>query len=45
MMLSPLDKFKSEIAQDKIKLTEHKLDDSFYHEDYDNHSEEVISTT
>lgn len=40
---SPLDKFKSEIAQDKIKLAEHKLDDSFYFEDFDNHSEDVIS--
>lgn len=40
---SPLEKFKSEIAQDKIKLAEHKLDDSFYFEDFDNHSEDVIS--
>ena len=40
---SPLEDFKSEIAEDKIQLKEHRLDDSFYFEDYDNHSDEVIS--
>lgn len=40
---SPLEDFKSEIQGDNIQLKEHQLDDSFYLEDYDNHSDEVIS--
>lgn len=42
--LSPLDVFKSEVAEDKIELKQHELNDSYYLEDYDNHSDEVIST-
>lgn len=40
---SPLEEFKTEVAQNNIQLKEHELDDSFYLEDYDNHSDEVIS--
>lgn len=40
---SPLDEFKSEVADNKIELKEHDLEDPFFLEDYDNHSDDVIS--
>ena len=40
---NPLDIFKKEIQDQHIKVNEHKLDDDYFHEDYDNDSEDVIA--
>lgn len=40
---SPLDEFKSEIKDNQINLKEHDLEDPFYLEEFDNHSDDVIS--
>lgn len=37
-----LDKYKKEIASSKFEVEEHHLDDEFFLETYDNHSEETI---
>ena len=39
---SPLEQFKEELKTAEITVKEHKLDDEYYHEDYDNQSEDVI---
>jgi pentatricopeptide repeat protein len=39
---SPLDKFKSEVKESKLDIQEHRLDDNFFLEEYDNQSEETI---
>jgi len=41
---SPLEAFKNQLTGDAISITEHNLDDEYYHEDYDNESVEVIET-
>ena len=40
---SPLEAFKSQIESDKIEVEEHSLEDQFFQEQYDNHSEDVIA--
>lgn len=39
---SPLESFKNQVQEDIIDVKEHGLDDEFYHEKYDNESENVI---
>lgn len=39
---SPLEDFKEEVKTDSINVSEHSLDDKFFHQDYDNASDEVI---
>ncbi len=40
---NPLDDFKKEVSKENISISEHQLDDEFFHEDYDNESSDVIS--
>jgi len=39
---SPLEDFKEELKANSLKVEEHKLDDVFFHEEYDQDSEDVI---
>lgn len=39
---SPLEEFKEEIKKDSIKVKEHDLDDSYYHQEFDQYSDDVI---
>lgn len=39
---SPLDDFKEEIKNKKIEIKEHRLDDEYFFEEYDNESDDVI---
>lgn len=40
--LSKLDKFKEDIQEQRLEVKEHTLEDSFFYEVYDNHSEDTI---
>tara|TARA_Y100000768_G_C23991165_1_gene693303 strand:- start:59 stop:1006 length:948 start_codon:yes stop_codon:yes gene_type:complete len=37
---SPLEEFKEEVVSKKLKISEHELDDQFFHEDFDNENSE-----
>ena len=39
----PLNTFKNQIENNTISVTEHKLDDNFFYEEYDNESNDVIN--
>ncbi len=39
---NPLESFKKEVSDEHIKINHHKLDDDYFHEDYDNESSDVI---
>lgn len=40
---SPLEEFKSEVSASNIQVKEHKLDDDYFHEDFDNKADDVIT--
>lgn len=39
---SPLDHFKEEVKKSEIEVEEHHLDDKYFHENFDNQSDDVI---
>jgi tetratricopeptide (TPR) repeat protein len=39
---SPLEDFKEEIKKDKIEVKQHGLDDSYYYQEFDQYSDDVI---
>lgn len=41
-VIDTLDKFKEDIQESRLEVKEHELDDQFFYETYDNHSEDTI---
>lgn len=40
---STLEKFKNEVKEQKLEIKQYQLDDEYFHEDYDNESDDVIT--